>query len=253
MFGSFTEDALHRYEELVRFREKKVKGGQGSEYADNLGVGDHDHSFLDTDGSQDADDYAEGGDTWDYTTCLRPDGTLYGIGGGKCRKGTEVSADTARRRREEAKTPKQKQREARRKKGERAVTKARAEKALSDLQREGRKEKAEREQKAEARRRSKAPYTNRDRIGQIQALVGKATQSLDRLQARRKRVTKEGEFSKRLDARIARLKGAVGKLQEAKYRLQEKEQAERRGAEARKPKSTLPDVPSWATTGKQLR
>jgi hypothetical protein len=112
MFGSFTEDALHRYEELVRYREKKVKGGQGSEYADNLGVGETDHSFIDTDGSQDADDYAEGGDTWDYTTCLRPDGTLYGIGGGKCRKGTEVSAEVARKRREEAKTPKHKRREA---------------------------------------------------------------------------------------------------------------------------------------------
>jgi len=253
MFGSFTEDALHRYEELVRFREKKVKGGQGSEYADNLGVGEHDHSSIDADGSQDADDYAEGGDTWDYTTCLRPNGTLYGIGGGKCRKGTEISADAVRKRKEEAKTPKQKQREARRKKGERAVTKARAEKVLSDLQREGRQEKADREQKAEARRRNKDPYTNRDRIGQIQALVGKATQSLDRLQARRKRVVKEGEFSKKLDARIARLKGVVGKLQAAKGRLRDKEQAERRREEAKRPKSTLPDVPAWATTGKQLR
>jgi hypothetical protein len=83
--------------------------------------------------------------------------------------------------------------------------------------------------------------------------VGKATQSLDRLQALRKRVTKEGENSKRLDARIARLKGAVGKLQAAKERLREQEQAERRAAEAKKPKSTLPDVPSWATTGNQLR
>jgi hypothetical protein len=239
MFGSFTEDALHRYEELVRYREKKVKGGQGSEYADNLGIGENDNSSLDTGGSQDADDYAEGGDTWDYTTCLRPNGTLYGIGKGKCRKGTEVSADAARKRKQEAKTPKQKRRETQRKKGERHLTRERAKEVLSDLQKEGQKE------KTEAQRRRKTPQSNQGRIERLQALVGKATQSLDRLTERRRRVAKEGAYSKRLDARIARLNGAIGKLQEAKYRLQEQEQAQR-------PKST-PDWGPSVTTGKQLR
>ena len=36
MFGTFDEKALAAYAEQVK--EKKVKGGQGTEYADNAGV-----------------------------------------------------------------------------------------------------------------------------------------------------------------------------------------------------------------------
>ena len=68
MFGTFDEKALAAYAEQVK--EKKVKGQQGTEYADNLGVGDHDHSFLDNDESQDAQDYAEFAG-YDFGACLR--------------------------------------------------------------------------------------------------------------------------------------------------------------------------------------
>ena len=68
MFGTFDEKALAAYAEQVK--QKRVKGGQGSEYADNLGVGEHDHSFLDTDESQDRSDYAEFAG-YDFGACLR--------------------------------------------------------------------------------------------------------------------------------------------------------------------------------------
>jgi hypothetical protein len=220
MFGTFTEEALARYGSLVQqdYKEKRVRGGQGTEYADNLGVGETDNSFIDADESQNIDDYSEW-DDWSFATCLRPDGTLYGIGGGKCRKGREISADAVARLKEERKTPKQKQREAIQKRGVKAVTKAKAEKVLAGVQNEGKKEK-ERNQKA-FERRAKGDGFARSRTEQIQVLVGKATESLDRLLERRRRVKKEGEYSKGLDARIARLRGTVGKLQAAKQRLQE--------------------------------
>ena len=68
MFGTFDEKALAAYAEQVK--EKKVKGRQGTEYADNLGVGDHDHSFLDNDESQDAQNYTEFVG-YDFGACLR--------------------------------------------------------------------------------------------------------------------------------------------------------------------------------------
>jgi hypothetical protein len=217
MFGTFTEEALARYESLVRtdFKEKRVVAKQGTEQHSNLGISDEDHSFIDTDESQDADDYAE---FYDYTTCIRADGTLYGTGG-KCRKGTEVSADAVARLKQERKTPEQKRRETQRKKGERHLTRERAKEVLAGVQNEGKKEK-ERNQKA-FERRAKGDGFARSRTEQIQVLVGKATESLDRLLERRRRVKKEGEYSKGLDARIARLRGTVGKLQAAKQRLQE--------------------------------
>jgi hypothetical protein len=67
MFGTFEEKALAAYAEQVR--QKRVKAGQGTEYADNLGVGEHDHSFLDTE-SQDPKDYAEF-DGYDFGACVR--------------------------------------------------------------------------------------------------------------------------------------------------------------------------------------
>jgi hypothetical protein len=146
MFGTFTEEALARYEALVQqdYKEKKVRGGQGTEWADNDGVGATDKSFLETGESQKKEDYVDSTDHsehYDFTTCVRADGTLYGIGGGKCRKGSEVSAGAVARLKQERKTPKQKQREAIQKRGTKAVTKAKAEKVLGDLQKEGATEK----------------------------------------------------------------------------------------------------------------
>jgi hypothetical protein len=59
MKGHISEEALAAYTQLV---------------ADSLGV-----------------DFSEGGDTYDFTRCVRPDGSSYGSRG-KCRKGTEAGA-----------------------------------------------------------------------------------------------------------------------------------------------------------------
>lgn len=58
MKGSFSEEALRAYSELA---------------AEKQGL-----------------DFAEGG-TYDFTRCVRPDGSIYGTSG-KCRKGTETGA-----------------------------------------------------------------------------------------------------------------------------------------------------------------
>lgn len=209
MFGTFTENALEQYAELVRFRERKVKGGQGTEKFDNLGVGKNDSSFIDSDESMNASDYSE---TWDYTTCIRSDGSFYGIASAKkCRKGTEGKKPVKER------TPKQKQREAIQKRGEKAVTRAKAEKVLGDLQREGAKDQ-ERKQKA-FERRAKGDGFGKTRIEQIQVLVGKATRILDGLRERRKRAKTGSPAAEALDARISRLQGAVQRLQTSKQRL----------------------------------
>lgn len=68
MFGTFDEKALAAYAEQLS--KKRVASGQGKEYADNLGVGEHDHSFLDNDESQDAKDYTEFAD-YDFGACVR--------------------------------------------------------------------------------------------------------------------------------------------------------------------------------------
>jgi hypothetical protein len=82
MQGAFTEDALSRYADLVAYKEKtkKVHGTQGTERHDNYGIGETDHTFIDNDESQDADDYTE---SYDFTTCLRPNGSRNGIASGK--------------------------------------------------------------------------------------------------------------------------------------------------------------------------
>ena len=104
MFGSFTEKALSAYESLVKKqyaeKQKKVRSAQGTEMMDNYGVSDTDHDFLDADESIDADDYAE---SWDFTTCIRSNGTLYGIAPGKkCRKGSETKSVTKEDKQREA-------------------------------------------------------------------------------------------------------------------------------------------------------
>jgi len=89
VFGTFTEASLTAYAEQVK--AKRVKKVAGTEYADNLGVGEHDHSYLDTDESQDKQDYSEFA-TYDFTTCVRKDGTRYGTAG-KCRLGTQTDTE----------------------------------------------------------------------------------------------------------------------------------------------------------------
>jgi hypothetical protein len=68
MFGTFDEKAIAAYAEQVK--QKPVKSRQGTEWTDNLGVGENDHSFLDNDESQDAKDYTEFG-TYDFGACIR--------------------------------------------------------------------------------------------------------------------------------------------------------------------------------------
>jgi len=94
MQGTFTEEALSRYADLIAYKEKtkKVPATQGTERHDNLGIGESDHSYIDNEESQNADDYTE---CYDFTTCLRPNGSRYGIAPGKkCRKGTEAKAES---------------------------------------------------------------------------------------------------------------------------------------------------------------
>lgn len=69
MFGSFDSDTLERYAQLA---------------AQKAGV-----------------DFAEG-DYYDFTRCVRPDGSVYGTGG-QCRKGTETGA---KKKEEKSKTSK---------------------------------------------------------------------------------------------------------------------------------------------------
>jgi hypothetical protein len=73
MFGTFSEEALTAYAEKVK--AKKVVATQGAEWADNDGVGEHDHSFIDNDESQDARDYTEFAD-YDFGACVRGENQL---------------------------------------------------------------------------------------------------------------------------------------------------------------------------------
>jgi len=234
MFGTFTEEALKRYEALVHqdYKEKRVRGGQGTEYADNLGVGETDKSFIDADESQNIDDYSE---HYDFTTCIRSDGTLYGIGGGKCRKGTEVSASAVARLKQERKTPKQKQREAIQKRGVKAVTKAKAEKVLADLAKEGAADKKATERRAKTGKGS-------DREEQVRQLRAKAYLTMDRLRQRAKRML-AGPQKEKVEARIARLQSVLGRLDKTHKALRDAKP---------KLKDGFGNLPDWAATGKQL-
>ena len=234
MFGTFTEEALERYEALVQqdYKEKRVRGGQGTEYADNLGVGETDKSFIDADESQNIDDYSE---HYDFTTCIRSDGTLYGIGGGKCRKGTEVSASAVARLKQERKTPKQKQREAIQKRGVKAVTKAKAEKVLGDLQKAGATEKKATERRAEKGKGG-------DREEQVRQVRAKAFVTMDRLRQKAKKMV-AGPKKQQVEARIARLQAVMERLDRTQKALRDAKP---------KMKDGFGNLPDWATTGKQL-
>jgi hypothetical protein len=78
MIGTFNEMSLHAYAKQAEqaYKERRAAGTQGTESHDNYGVGDNDHSFIDNDESTDADDHAK---RHDFTTCLRSNGTRYGI------------------------------------------------------------------------------------------------------------------------------------------------------------------------------
>lgn len=222
MFGTFTEEALARYEALVQqeYREKQVKkASQGTEYADNLGVGPTDKSFLETGGSQKKRDYMDGSDSadhsehYDFTTCVRADRTLYGIGGGKCRKGSEVSASAVNRLKQERKTPRQKQREAIQKRGTKAVTKTKAERVLADLAKEGAAGK-----KATERRAGKGKGSDREE--QVRQVRAKAFVTMDRLRQKAKRMV-AGPKKQQVEARIARLQAVMERLDKTQKALRE--------------------------------
>ena len=233
-YGTFTEQALSRYQELVRqeYKEKRIAGKQGTEHADTAGIGENDHSYIDNDESQDADDYSE---TWDYTTCIRADGTLYGIGGGKCRKGKEISADAVARLKDERKTPKQKQREGIRKRGETAVKKDRAEQILKGLQKEGARDKKATERRAEKGK-------GNDREEQVRRVRAKAFLTIDRLRQKAKKLV-AGPQKAKIEARIARLQAVMERLDKTQKSLRDAKP---------KLKDGFGNLPSWASTGKQL-
>lgn len=91
MFGTFSEESLLSYSQLVKEKTKKVKKVAGTEWATNAGVSEEDSSFIDNDESYAKEDYAE---SYDFTVCVRDNGTVYGTRG-KCRLGKETSEDQA--------------------------------------------------------------------------------------------------------------------------------------------------------------
>ena len=257
MFGSFNERSLALYDELVRaeYKEKAASfSGQGSEYLDNLGVGNHDKSFIE-EGSQDPDDYkgvtgkirkslkqkgvidhseAEEWGSYDFAQCLRDDGTIYGSRG-KCKKGKAISASAVARLKEERKSPEQKRREDIQKRGVKAVTRAKAEKVLEDLQKEGARDKKASERRAKTGR-------GEDREEQVRQVRAKAFLAMEKLKAKTKKMV-PGPQKQKVEARIARLKEILGRLDKAQQKARDA-----------KPKmgDGMGTLPSWAGTGKQL-
>jgi hypothetical protein len=224
MFGHFSESSLESYAELVKEKVKKVAG---TEWADNDGIGDNDSSFIDTDESYAKEDYAE---SYDYAQCLRKDGTRYGIADGKkCRKGSETKAQP------KVPSTKDKKREGIRKRGERAVTKAQAERVLEDLAKEGKVAKSATE------RRKKEGKGNREE--QVRRLAGKVFVEMDKLRQRAKKM-KEGPHKQRVLERIEGLKDLGGRLSKEHQRL--REQAPKEKGEG------FGKLPDWADAGKQL-
>lgn len=233
IFGSFTEEALARYEALVQqeYKEKQVKKAtQGSEWADTGGVGPTDKSFLETGESQDPSNYSEW-DSWSFTQCIRSNGTRYGIADGKkCRKGTETKVEP------KVPTAKEKQRSAIQKRGAKAVTKSKAEKVLGELQKEGATAK-----KATERRAEKGKVSDREE--QVRQLRAKAFVTMDRLRQRAKRLT-AGPRKEQVEARIERLQKAVQRL--------DKEQGRLRDAKPKQKSEGFGRIPAIYETGRGL-
>jgi hypothetical protein len=204
MQGSFSPEALELYEALIR--------------QDN-----------------DSCNYSEW-DDWSFTACIRTDGTLYGIANGKkCRKGKEISQEEVAKLREERKSPKQKQRDAVRKRGEAAVRADRAEQILRDLQREGATAKKPTGNRAKKRK-------GEDREEQIRKVRAKVYLEIDRLRQKAKRMVK-GPQKEKVEARIDRLQTLLGRLDKAQQKVRDS-----------KPKmgDNMGTLPAWANTGKQL-
>jgi len=105
---------------------------------------------------------------------------------------------------QERKSPKQKQREGIQKRGEKAVTKARAEKVLGDLQKAGATEKKATE------RRSKTGKGD-DREEQVRQVRAKAFLTMDRLRQKAKKMV-PGQKKQQVEARIDRLQAILGRL-----------------------------------------
>lgn len=95
MLGTFSEQALSDYAEKVRAKQVKANV-QGTEQFDTYGVGPNDKSFLETDESQERENYTDHSEwgEYDFTVCVRDNGTVYGTRG-KCRLGKETSEDQA--------------------------------------------------------------------------------------------------------------------------------------------------------------
>ena len=201
MQGSFSPEALERYEELVR------QGADSSNYNEH----------------------------YDFTTCIKPNGQLYGISRGKCRKGTEISKDAVAKLKEERKSPKQKQRDTVRKKGEAAVRADRAEAILKDLQKEGAAAKKPTGNRAKRERGG-------DREEEIRQVRAKVYLTMDRLRQRAKRMVK-GPQKEKVEARIARLQTLMGRLDTAQQKARDAKP---------KMKDGMGTLPGWAATGKQL-
>lgn len=226
-FGTFTEEALSKYAQLVsdNFREKrKDLNKQGCEKLDNLGIGENDKSFDETGESQDKDDYSE---TYDFGTCLRPDGSMYGISRGKCRQGSEVDKETAKALRKTAGIQKR---------GQASVTKAKAEKVLKGLQKEG-----ARDRKATERREKAGKGDTREE--QVRRLSAKAYQAKEKLRERAKKM-KEGPQKQKVLAKIDRLTNIRNRLLKEQQRL--REQAPKRQGEG------FGRIPQWAQEGRSL-
>jgi hypothetical protein len=229
MLGTFSEKALLRYAEKAEaaFKERKVASRQGTEQHDNYGISEQDHSFIDSDESQDADDYSE---AWDFTTCIRPNGTLYGIADGKkCRKGVETKAQP------KVPSAKETKREGIRKRGEKAVTKAKAEKVLEDLAKQGAGAKNATE------RREKAEGGNREE--QVRRLSAKAFLAKAKLRERAKKM-KDGPQKDEVLAKIDRLTNLRGRLLKEQARL--RDQAPKVKGEG------WGRIPQWAQEGRSL-
>lgn len=87
MLGTFSEQALSDYAEKVRAKQVKA-AVQGTEVHDTNGVGPNDKTFLETDESQERENYTDHSEwgEYDFTVCVRDNGTVYGTRG-KCRLG----------------------------------------------------------------------------------------------------------------------------------------------------------------------
>jgi hypothetical protein len=89
-FGGFSEEALNAYSELVQKSELQKSFGIN---AYSFSEGGETDALLMEAYQLLSEDFSEG--SYDFTTCMRPDGSKYGTGG-QCRKGTQTDAAIAK-------------------------------------------------------------------------------------------------------------------------------------------------------------